>query len=335
MFEIDFLSVGDGERSGDAIAARFARADTGGMAHVVIDAGLQGDGAALVEHVKQYYGVGTVDLAILTHPDGDHIGGMGEVVRGLQVAELWLHRIGARGGASLPAAAAVEDLIRVAQGQGTTVAEPWAGDQRFGGALTILGPDKTYYEALVAEQVAEGPPVAKASRAATLLEAARGVFARLTDALGVEIPFAEQDVTPRNNSSIITLLRLDDSILLLTGDAGVPALDRAWTFGESEGWVRPPTFVQVPHHGSRRNCSSAWLDRLLGECGQEEWRTAFVSVVAESPDHPSGKVVNAYKRRGCKVVATTTSTKVHYKGTTGRPGWVAAVPLGAMVEEDD
>ena len=335
MFEIDFLPVGDSERSGDAIAARFTRPDTGGMAHFVIDAGFQGDGAALVEHVKQYYGVGTVDLAILTHPDGDHIGGMGEVVRGLQVTELWLHRIGARGGASLPAAAAVEDLIRVAHGRGTTVAEPWAGDQRFGGALTILGPDKSYYEALVAEQVAEGRPVHKTSLAEATLEAARGMFNRLTDALGIEIPFDEKPVTPRNNSSIITLLRLQDSTLLLTGDAGVPALDRASTFGEAQGVTTTPRFVQIPHHGSRRNCSSAWLDRLLGEPGQDECRTAFVSVVPDSPDHPSGKVVNAYKRRGCVVVATADQAKCYPRDAPARPGWGPATPLGAMIEEDD
>ena len=56
MLEIDFLPVGDGEDSGDAIAMRFTRPDTGGIAHVIVDAGFQDDGEALVEHVKNYYG---------------------------------------------------------------------------------------------------------------------------------------------------------------------------------------------------------------------------------------------------------------------------------------
>lgn len=38
MYEIDFLPVGDGARSGDAIAMRFTRPDNGRPAHVVIEA---------------------------------------------------------------------------------------------------------------------------------------------------------------------------------------------------------------------------------------------------------------------------------------------------------
>src|SRR3954447_3298754 len=90
-YEIDFLPVGDGENSGDAIAVRFIRPDTGEWAHVIIDAGYEDDGEALVRHVKELYGTSVIDLAILTHPDGDHIGGMGKVLQGLTVRELWLH----------------------------------------------------------------------------------------------------------------------------------------------------------------------------------------------------------------------------------------------------
>jgi len=302
VHEIDFLPVGDGENSGDAIALRFTRPDTGGLAHVIIDAGFQNDGAALVEHVKQYYGTSAVDLAILTHPDGDHIGGMGEVIRGLNVSELWLHQIGEHGGGTLPAAGAVEELIALATEEGTAVSESWAGAQAFAGALTILGPDRGYYEQLVTEQVTGEAPAAVAKR--SLLEAARGLFERLTDKLPVEIPFDAEDVTPRNNSSMITLVNVGDARMLLTADAGVPALERAWDTAEALGLAGSPTFVQIPHHGSRRNCSSEWLDRLVGDTTQPEGtRTAFVSVVAASEKHPSGKVINAYMRRGCRVIA--------------------------------
>jgi beta-lactamase superfamily II metal-dependent hydrolase len=334
MYEIDFLPVGDGENSGDAIAMRFMRPDTGGYAHVIIDAGFQDDGKALVEHVKEYYGTPSIDLAILTHPDGDHIGGMGEVVRGLSVSTLWLHRIGAHGGSPLPASGAVEDLIGVASAEGTEVLEAWAGAQAFGGALTILGPDRAYYDALVAEQVAGGAPVTTAKGA--ILEAARGLWDRITGALPVEIPFAEKDVTPRNNSSMITLLQVDGRTLLFTGDAGVPALERAWDNAESLGLADPPAFVQIPHHGSRRNCSSAWLDRLLGGTGQSESRTAFVSVVGASEKHPSGRVVNAHLRRGCVVVPTAGSIKWHFYGAVPpRPRWVAATGLQPMDESGE
>ncbi|MEV4422477.1 MBL fold metallo-hydrolase [Patulibacter sp. NPDC049589] len=332
MYEIDFLPVGDGKDSGDAIALRFTRPDTGRQVVVVIDAGFQDDGVELVSHIQAYYGTDTVDLAILTHPDGDHIGGMGEVVRGLTVKELWLHDIGAHGGSSLPAAAAVADLITVAAGQGTVVEEAFAGSQAFGGAITILGPTRDYYDGLVTEQLG---PASPPSTAKALVEAARGVFDRLAGALPVEIPFDAKEVTPRNNSSMVTLLTVDGRRSLFTADAGVPALDRAWDAAEALGLAGELSFVQVPHHGSRRNASSALLDRILGAPGAPSEKSAFVSVVAESEKHPSGRVVNAYMRRGCDVYATAGQSKWHHHGSTLRAGWSAATPLAPMDEVDE
>jgi beta-lactamase superfamily II metal-dependent hydrolase len=333
MYEVDFLPVGDGMDSGDAIALRFTRPDNGQWAYVVIDAGYKDDGKALVAHVKKYYGTSAIDLAILTHPDGDHIGGMGEVVRGLHVAELWLHQLGSHGGASLPAAAEVDDLINVASGEGTKVYETWAGHQAFGGAFTVLGPDKPYYEQLVTEQVT-GELAARAIAKSTLLEAARGLFDRFISAMPVEIPFDPKEVTPRNNSSMVTLLAVDNKTLLFTADAGVPALERAWDKAEALGLAATPDFVQIPHHGSRRNASSSWLNRLLGPTGQSaNIRTAFVSVVAESDKHPSAKVVNAHTRRGCTVVPTAGTPKWSYNGSV--PSRASYSPVGGLAPMDE
>jgi beta-lactamase superfamily II metal-dependent hydrolase len=338
MYEVDFLAVGKkaGDKCGDAIALRLVPPGSTEWAQVVIDAGFKDDGKALVEHVNTYYDPGRIDLAILTHPDEDHINGMGEVLRGLSVEKLWLHRIGAHGGASLPAAAAVEELIALAQEEGTAVYEVFAGEQAFGGALTILGPDAAYYESLVEEQV-EGVSMAEAAGKA-MVAAARSIWDRAAGILGDEVPFPEKEVTPRNNSSMITLLALDEKRLLFAGDAGVPALERAWDFAESKGLASDLSFVQVPHHGSRRNASSAWLDRLLGPTGQpENERSAFVSVAPQCDhEHPSGRVVNAYKRRGCALHATAGTGKWHHNGNVpDRVGWSSATPLGPMVEEDE
>jgi beta-lactamase superfamily II metal-dependent hydrolase len=334
VHEIDFLPVGDGENSGDAIAIRFAHPEDGRWVHVIIDAGFQDDGEALVEHVQRYYETDHIDLAILTHPDGDHIGGMGEVMRGLSVDKLWLHDMGAHGGSSLPAASAVKDLVNVATERGTVVQEAWTGASDFGGALVVLGPDKNYYEELVQEQLEAAPKAAVTAKA--LVEAARGLWDRIVSGLGVEIPFDAKEVTPRNNSSMIVLFQLDGQNHLLTGDAGVPALERAWDAAETRDLSDVPHFVQIPHHGSRRNASSAWLNRLLGGTGQAEGaRTAFVSVVKGSDKHPSGRVVNAYIRRGCTVVPTAGGSISHAEETPSRPNWGPARPIPPMEEEEE
>ncbi len=331
MYVVDFLPVGDRARSGDAIAMMFTESGTGENRVVLIDAGFQDDGVALVEHVTSMYGTRSVDLAILTHPDGDHIGGMGEVIRGLEVQTLWVHDIGDHGGASLDAADAVNDLIAVAQDRGTDVRQPWAGASAFGGALTVLGPSMVYYEQLVREQLKEAPIVAKSSR---LLEAARGLAGRFSALAPPALPFSEKDVTPRNNSSIITRLEADNVVLLFTGDAGIPALSRAWDFAESREIAQKPSMVQVPHHGSRRNASSGWLDRLLGPVGQGPSGAAFVSVVADSDKHPSGRVVNAYRHRGYPVTAT--AGRIRASGAwQHRPGWSTAETLPFMSESSE
>jgi len=297
MYEIDFLPVGDGGRSGDAVAMRFTK-PSGGIAHVIIDAGFQDDGDALVEHVQSYYDTSDIDLAILTHPDGDHIGGMGKVVRRLNVATLWLHDLGARGGASLDAADAVDDLIRVASANGTAVAEPFAGASAFSGALRILGPTEAYYEELVEEQVLVGKSAgASVGGGGALLAATRRLAERFLAALPVEVPFDDGEGTsPRNNSSIITMLEVDGRRLLLTADAGVPALHKAWNYIEDSGLgTQSPYLTQIPHHGSRRNASSELLDRLYGGTGQSPSRSAIVSVSKDADaKHPSPRVVNAY-----------------------------------------
>lgn len=332
MYEIDFLPVGDAGRSGDAIAMRFTK-PSGGLAHVVIDAGFQKNGDDLVEHVRRYYGRVDIDLAILTHPDGDHIGGMGKVVRELDVGTLWLHDLGARGGASLDAADAVDELMSVAAQNGTVVQEPFAGGYACEGALRILGPTESYYEQLVTDQL----QVSAAARGRSmLLEATRRGVERFLTALPIEVPFDDGEGTsPRNNSGIITMLEVAGHRMLFTADTGVPALDRAWDYLANSGLgTRSPDFAQIPHHGSRRNASSALLDRLYGSTGQTRSRMAYVSVSRDADTkHPAPRVVNAYMRRGYDVVPTA-GQSICYRSTDAPPryGWGPVTPLDPMDE---
>ena len=106
----------------------------------------------------------------------------------------------------------------------------------------------------VEQRAKAGVTVGKAMR-----EAAAGLFDRIGYHLGIEVPLLEKEVTPRNNSSMITLLRVDGRRMLFTADAGMPALERAWDTAEEMGIADVPTFSQVPHHGSRRGAFVATL----------------------------------------------------------------------------
>lgn len=56
-FEVDFLSVGDGQRSGDAIALRLGNLHGSRDEQVVmiIDGGTTESGERLAEHVRHFY----------------------------------------------------------------------------------------------------------------------------------------------------------------------------------------------------------------------------------------------------------------------------------------
>lgn len=243
------------------------------------------------------WGAERVDLAVLTHPDPDHAGGMAEVLEALPVGELWAHRPAEHGGGRSRASERVERLVEVARRGGTPVLEPWTGRTAFGGALRVLGPDRAYYEGLMALGVAPADP-------GPLVGGARWLWERLTLLWPRELPFDDEEgVTRWNNGSTVLRLALGERQVVLSADAGVPALGRAWDGA-------PFDVIQIPHHGSRRNASSALLDRVLGPVGAPPSRTAVVSVAPRSRKHPSPRVLRAFGRRGCEVRRTAGETVI-------------------------
>lgn len=338
MYEFDVIAVGN-DTDASATAARFTRPDTGAMAHIVIDAGWQADGDTVVAHLKQHYEARSLDMVLLTHPDGDHIGGMGKIFDAYSVDRLVIHKIHERGGATLPAAKAVKELIEKAESKGTTVVEPRPGLAFAGGALTILGPSDAYYNQLVQEEVEKEAAGAVVAKSLGLREAFKAFQTRVLDLLPEELPFDDGPGTnPRNNSSVITLLQLGSRRILLTADAGVPAIERALNYAEEQGQpALQPNIVQIPHHGSRRNGSSAMLDRLLGPPTSEERGRSFVNVVStEDPKHPSGRIINAYKRRGYPYFWTVEGKSYCWsEDAPSRWGWGPASPGPVLDETDD
>ena len=89
-YEIDFLPVGNGDKSGDAIAIRYGRQDNYKV--VVVDGGTKESGQELIKHINKYYQTDYVDYVVNTHPDQDHASGLTEVLENLEVGELWIHR---------------------------------------------------------------------------------------------------------------------------------------------------------------------------------------------------------------------------------------------------
>lgn len=125
------------------------------------------------------------------------------------------------------------------------------------------------------------------------------------------------ETTSENEMSVVVLGKMDEENFLLTGDAGIRALDSAIVYAEEKDEAIKDTvkFLQIPHHGGRRNVSPSILDRLIGEIVDEDktiGKTAYVSVAKDS-DHPLQMVVNAFIRRGVKVYKTEGNIIHHHK----------------------
>ncbi|SRR6266568_1576453 len=341
MHEIDFLEVGTEEKSGDAIALRFPYG--GRWVTVVVDGGFVDVGAQLVAHILRWYGTDHVDLVISTHPDADHINGLALVLEGLDVDELFIHRPRLhRSDVSDWAAEAADDLVSVAQRRGVTITEPFTGESRFGGMLTIAGPTAEYYESLLDEARLGAVKAAASSRgiSAAVGVAMHKLASRVVEYLPIETLTDLGETSESNNSSVITLLAIDGQRILLTGDAGIPALTNAADYMEAHASAALPLkHFQVPHHGSRHNVGPAILDRLLGPSTSLTRGDASISASDKAPKHPSPKVANALLRRGYP----TYTTEKHgvcfpYGGMPIRPEWTTLAPLPPLdeaQEEDD
>ncbi len=365
-YEIDFLNVGDGERSGDALCLRFGdlHGDRQNQFVMVIDGGTLDSGKRLVEHIRKYYDTNRVDLVVSTHPDNDHISGLRTVVDLMEVDRLWMHRpwlhsedfralfiegtissLGLRDSirASLDTAIDLEEMARK---KGIPIDEPFADValpfSEIG--IQVLGPTRNFYEELIPQFRDVGQTDSAAAAAPGFLQRAGTalleVVAKVAEVWEVETlgEPAENATSAENNSSVILTVQWEGRRLLFTGDAGVPALDRAADAATILGIDLPSSsFVQVPHHGSKRNVGPAVLDRILGPKGQEANKSAFISAATKSDKHPAKKVCNAFQRRGAKkrVHATKGSVKWHHHNSPDREGWSAATPLPFYDEVED
>ncbi|MEV4264566.1 MBL fold metallo-hydrolase [Kribbella sp. NPDC049584] len=346
MYEIDFLPVesanGPGSKSGDAIAMRFSVGSDSAV--VVIDGGFTDTGDDLAAHIKKYYETAYIDLMISTHPDADHINGLARLMEQTTVGELLVHRprLHARDVTEFSNIEAVDNLIKVATDAGVKVTEPFTGLTRFGDQIRILGPTEAYYEDLLTQSLdQERSGFAAKSRLLASLELSSEVdfLKRFLQFMPEETLTDEVETSPRNSTSVITLLTVDGHRFMFTGDAGIQSLEKAAdeyerVYGAFN--VRGLKFFQGPHHGSRRNLGPTILDRMFGtESSPFGSFDSIISSAKASTKHPSPKVVNALKRRGGRVYATEGTTICEPSIDAPSRGWITLDPLPTLVEDDD
>lgn len=347
-FQIDFLPVGDGSRSGDAIAMRYVM-NNRLIVHVV-DGGTTTSGDALCDHILTRYGTDQVDIVSLTHGDDDHSSGLRRVIDRMRVGAIYMNRPWAHAADLLPAFQAewdVQRLIARMRNDAPIMAEiedmaaqhsipifsAFTGTRI--GAFTIVAPTKQRYLELVPHFSRTPVPAA-----APAPNAAQGGLAGLFEAANQwvrETWFSEslsENVpdSPSNESSLIQYAYIAGFRVLLTGDGNARSLLAGASAAAALGIALPGLdLMQMPHHGSRRNVSPSSLDRWIGAPsifpGGPPTMRAVASVSALCTTHPRKKVSNAFIRRGAEVTVTKGFGQTVTMGFPMHAGYGPVTPL--------
>ena len=327
-YEIDFLTVGEAQ-SGDAITLRY---ELNGNTFIhVVDGGFQDDGPHVMGHLRKYYGGSGVSHIVVTHPDGDHTGGLQTVLEECSVypgGGLWMLRPWLYAAELLPSFArfttvsgltdalrkaypSIAALEEIAEYRDIPIYEPFQGTAI--GAFTVLAPTKARYLELVVRSKKTPKEAAEEARL-KILETLQAGVARVVRFIrsgwGNE-KFSADATSEENEMSVVQYANLCGVTILLTGDVGRDGLTEAADYAPFVGLQLPGIDrFDVPHHGSRRNVSTELLDRWLGVRLPQQLPkgdglfNAYISANPNDDDHPRRAVVRGLVHRGADVSQT-------------------------------
>ena len=312
---IDMLNV----EKGDAYVIELYD-DTDKKFVVVIDGGTSEKGEILVDHLKKYNN-SKVNLAICSHPDTDHIGGLITMFQNCDVEQLILNDPQdiilkdklletARNNLSKDQVETfksslerIDDLKKEASNQYTTHYNLFSNINPiliFGGwSIYILSPSEELFKDIwLNEDVVKNWFNSDSIDISSVLNLAK--FVDLDD--------PTIDTQPVNNSSLVILIEGYGKKYLFTGDAGKRALRDACNLKD----ISNLTWFDVPHHGSRRNVDNKLIAHFAPE-------TAYISSPGTTK-HPRRTVIKALQKTGAKVFSTCKQGGMHHNYNLQREG---------------
>lgn len=317
-YEIDMLDV----KAADAflIHAFINHEDNEWEYVVLIDAGNEGDGKKILNHINTYYTQKYVDLAICTHCDSDHYGGYKELIAehnkktsGFEIKKFWVHdpyqhvdvddvkyvRKDQTLKDRLNAAYAFNDgcsLLDLIDEAGISREEPFLGNSYDPINLYVLGPDKAYYESLIPDFRVDLD--FKEEQSDDLYEGFnRLLFDSEEKFYSSSLDNAKDDPSRVNQSSLIFAFAPGADVFLFTGDAGREALMRVID-RDKKGILKNIKWMKVPHHGSKHNLNSTIINFFHPE-------TSYIST------EKYGKFANLCTVNALKKVGKVYSTHVN------------------------
>ena len=351
-YEIYFQTLGNA----DSI---FVRCHTQGVkTNVLIDGGRKTHADAVRSFLRGR-GESEIHHLVCSHHHADHAGGLIQLVedKTLTIHRAWVNTAeimadradlgayAARGYGKLVETLRASkqtqtELIGAINKRGITLSVPWSGQAI--GPLIVLSPTPDFYQQQLDKIKQES--LAKALNDRYLRKQLKDMF-EVT--FGNQVLYGKQasedeeesgelgadPTSPENEVATVLCLpwttadntkRYD----LLTADAGTEALKSIMTISEAGNhFLKGLSWMQLPHHGSRRNLTEAILDYFKP-------KVSFVSAEG-GPKHPSKQLINAVNVRNGEVYSTHYPDKAeakgswlrHHHGTVPDVGTVPATPL--------
>jgi beta-lactamase superfamily II metal-dependent hydrolase len=351
--EIDFLPVGDAACSGDAICVRYGN-DLGGYTVHVVDGGFTSTTDSIIEHLNRHYApLQQIDHVVVTHADGDHAAGLIDLLENFRVGALWMNRPWLyaadiidhfHGNWTLEGLIAhfrdsCDKLVRleeIAQRKRIPIYAALQGAQI--GAFHVVAPSRERYISLL-PKLDLSPKTYTKIALDWFTEAVQKAASLIRETwTGETLSDNPPATSASNETSVVQVANIGGHKIVLTGDVGPAGLSEAALYAQNLDMLQPH-FIQIPHHGSRRNVTPSTLDSWLGtplRDGTIQRGSAFCSAANDDPDHPRGKVVNAFTRRGYAVFVTKGQIISHRGGgVPPRDGWsnLTPMPFQSQVEE--
>lgn len=326
---IDMLSVGNA----DAIIV-WLKDQQNNSYVIVIDGGNKKDGEKVISHLEKYIlgskasGKIAPDLLISTHHDKDHIGGLIEVVNHYKgnIGEVWVNNPAEHMGnlaygylkESFANKSALkqyqviqesltnlDDFITVVDKYKIPRYDALAGRSKHDGIIQILGPSKDFYKSLLPGMDGlEKFVKSEADWAYNSIFGKSAINEALEESSPCPIVDEENETSATNNSSVILqILARGGNKYLFTGDAGVAAFKDV----QKRSSLESIHWLDVPHHGSRRNLSSELIDTMTPS-------VCYISAEG-SHKHPRRALVNCLKKHGANVYCTKNGNSMwHHRG---------------------
>lgn len=317
---------------GNADSILIRHFDNGVKTVILIDGGRK-QHTPLVRKLLKELGETKIHHLVCSHHHEDHAAGLVDLVQdsSLSIDKAWLHlgdlivdridrsRFQTFANLLIRAQASKEaqnQLVQVLQKRRIPTDEPFAVANI--GPLLVVSPTREFYNAQL-ELMRKDEIVSVLNERYKQRD-----LKNMMRALGYDKsrPEDEEDdgelgaepTSPENEISTILFLPWTESDgskkgFLFTADAGTAALSDLKSRSENaNGILKQLTWMQIPHHGSRRNLNLDLIDYYRP-------KTGFVSARG-SKKHPSTKLINAFRDQHCKVYGT------HYPPEKTEGTWI-------------